>query len=90
MNPRNERPPLPRPLLLLRSGSRALAAADSGARGAVEEPPKLRACLRNHFPCRSRREEAPISTSLGEDQSLLTSAPTISKANFALGRPESQ
>src|SRR5438874_1244942 len=40
---------------------------------------KLRACLRNRFHCRSRREEAQISTRLTIDQSLLTSAPTIFK-----------
>jgi len=41
----------------------------------------LRASFENPFPCRGRREEAQISKGFcmqgGEDQSLLTSAPTI-------------
>src|SRR6266436_1706613 len=40
---------------------------------------RLRARLKNPVHRRSRREEAQISKGFGVDQSLLTSAPTISK-----------
>ena len=39
----------------------------------------LKACLGSPLHRRSRREEAHISTKSGTDQSLLTSAPTISR-----------
>ncbi len=38
---------------------------------------ELRARLKNQIHCRSRREEAQISDDLANDQSLLTSGPTI-------------
>src|SRR5258708_21878451 len=39
----------------------------------------IRACFKNGLHCRSRRKEARNSTVFAEDQSLLTSAPTIFK-----------